>query len=274
MQQEYKCYNRRMTMKEKYYKSQPIILGLAGKAASGKTSVAESILPKAKINSIDEFIIWDHLFFTLPLYEIASIKKTTLGLRQRERQLFSIHQVLYDLFGGNALGNIPDYAHFTDLVNQLYNLPIEPEGQKPRSFLQKAGDLCRAYDPECFVKWIIYKASKAHRTIVSSQSHEDNPLPVGIIISDVRQKNEAEKILAQPNGIVVYFDASDEKRNERMLKRDGRLMTVEQANHVSEKQCDLVKEIASFVIDTDNLSIEQQTEKTLDIVKSFVNIYA
>jgi len=262
-----------MMLENKYYKEYPLIIGLAGKAASGKTSVAESIVPKVSINPVNNSIIWDHIFFTLPLYEIASIKRTTLGLRQKDRQLFSIHQVLFDLFGGNALGNIPDYKHFTDLVEQMYSLPIEQE-KKPRSFLQKAGDLCRLYDPDCFAKWAIYKASRMHRSIVSTETYEDNQLPVGIIISDVRFENEANKILKQPNGLIIYFDASDYTRNQRMIERDGLLMTEAQASHRSEKECELVKELASAIIDTDNMSLEQQSAKTLETINGLINVNA
>jgi gluconate kinase len=263
-----------MNVQKKYHPEYPIIIGLSGKAASGKTSVAEQIVPKARINNSDGHIIWDHIFFTLSLYEIATIKKTTLGFRQKDRQLFSIHEVLFDLFGGNALGNIPDYRHFIDIVEQLHNLAIEPEGIKPRSFLQKAGDLCRLYDPEIFAKWAIYKSTKMHRSIISSEGFQDNPKHVGIIISDVRFKNEADKILSQPNGMIIYFDASDEVRNERMMKRDGHLMTAEQSSHKSEKECDLVKEISSAIIVTDDLSIDEQTNKTLEIINEFINVYA
>jgi len=263
-----------MSIQKKYHPEYPIIIGLSGKAASGKTSVADQIVPKARINNSDGDIIWDHIFFTLPLYEIAGIKKTALGYRQKDRQLFSIHEVLFDLFGGNALGNIPDYKHFTDLVDQLYHLGIEPEGIKPRSFLQKAGDLCRLYDSDVFAKWVIYKAAKMHRDIISSESFQDNPKHVGIMISDVRFKNEADKILNQPNGMVIYFDALQRTRNERMLKRDGHLMTAEQSFHKSEKECDLVKSVASAIIVTDELSIDQQTNKTLEIINEFVNVYA
>jgi len=172
------------------------------------------------------------------------------------------------------IGNIPDYRHFTDLVEQIYALPIEQEPLKPRSFLQKAGDLCRLYDPECFAKWVIYKASKMHRSIISADSYEENELPVGIIISDVRFVNEASKILGHPNGMVIYFDASDETRNARMMKRDGMLMTEAQSSHVSEQECDLVKGLASAIINTDNMSMEDQASQTIQIINGYINAYA
>jgi uridine kinase len=36
---------------EKFRDNQPIIIGLAGKAGSGKTSVAESIIPKGSLDA-------------------------------------------------------------------------------------------------------------------------------------------------------------------------------------------------------------------------------
>lgn len=258
----------------KYNHSDPIVLGLAGKAATGKTSVAEQIVPKAQINVNNSDIVWDHIFFALPLYELASAKKDIVGLRQRERQLYSIHNIIYDIYGASALGNIPDYKDFIELVNQIYNLPISSDGIKPRSFLQKAGDMCRAYDPDCFAKWAERKAKTLYKNYVKSFESEDDDSPFCVIISDVRFLNEAETIKAMPNGIIVCYDASDEIRNERIYNRDGLYMTEEQKNHRSEQEIDMIKEIADLVVDTDNLTIEQQTQQTIQLVRSLVSVHA
>lgn len=264
-----------MIENKKFYSDYPIVLGLAGKAATGKTSVAESLVPKAQINKpIYNNIAWDHIFFALPLYELASIKKNTLGQRQKDRQLFAIHEVLYDIFGGSALGTIPQYEDFSQLVKDIYNLPIEPEGIKPRSFLQKAGDLCRAHDPQCFAKWGIIKTSKMFREYMSTQEYTEQETPLCIIVSDVRFENEAAMIAKQPNGIIVCYEASDDVRLERMMKRDGQLMTNEQMMHKSELQMDLVKNYASAIIDTDGLSIEDQSKETIKLIQSFTDVYA
>jgi hypothetical protein len=45
-------------------------------------------------------------------------------------------------------------------------------------------------------------------------------------------------------------------------------MTDEQLNHNSEKEIDLVKEVSTFIINTDNLSIEDQAKATLQLVKN------
>jgi dephospho-CoA kinase len=74
--------------------------------------------------------------------------------------------------------------------------------------------------------------------------------------------------------MVIYFDASDETRNARMMKRDGMLMTKAQSSHVSEQECDLVKGLASAIINTDNMSMEDQASQTIQIINGYINAYA
>lgn len=243
----------------------PIIIGLAGKAGSGKTSVAEQIVPKGSIEIIKENTKWDHIFYALPLYEMASIKKNTKGQKEESRKLFALHEVLYDVYGGSSLGNIPDYPNFVNLVNQINNLAIEPEGIKPRKFLQTAGDLCREHYPDCFSNWAISRAKKIYRETIRSSEDEDTKNVV-VMVSDVRYLNEARGILEQPNGFIICFDATQETLNQRLLKRDGKLMSEDEMAHSSEKQIDYIKNIASAIIDTNNLNLEQQTEKTIEII--------
>lgn len=255
--------------------TQPIILGLAGKAATGKTSVAEAIVPKAKISFSDSEVEWDHIFFALPLYEMATVKRSILGLRQRERQLYSLHSIVYELFGGSPIGGMPDYEVLIQLVRDIYTLPIESEDRKPRSFLQKAGDLCREVDPDCFAKWAINKAKSLYRQHDSDcYDIGEETSPFCVIISDVRFVNEAEHILSQPNGILVCYEASDNVRDSRILKRDGIHMTEEQKNHKSEQQIDIIKNMASLVINTDEMSIVDQTSATINVINSLVGSYA
>jgi dephospho-CoA kinase len=99
-------------------------------------------------------------------------------------------------------------------------------------------------------------------------------MPMAIIISDVRFENEAKKILDQPNGLIICYEASDEIRNERMMRRDGHAMTPEQMNHRSEQEIDLIKEKASAIINTDNLNIAEQALATTNLVQTFTDVYA
>ena len=249
----------------------PIILGISGLAGTGKTSVAEAIVPKGRITTESD-MIWDHIFFALPLYELASIKTNVRGLRQRDRQLYEIHNVLYDLYGGSPISNVPDYEDLTKLVHDIYNLPIEYD-MKPRTFLQKAGDLCRQLRQDCFATWAIAKANKLYKEYLRT-TDEENQLPFVVIISDVRFLNEAHTILAQENGTLLNFSASDNVRFQRLMQRDGYLMSEEQRKHKSENEMDSVREVAHAIIDTDGLTIAEQTKATVSYIRERVMNYA
>lgn len=246
-----------------YVKQQPIIIGLAGKAGSGKTSVAESLVPKGSLNRLNYGIVWDHIFFALPVYEMLSAKNNIRGLNEESRKKYAIHESLYDLYGNSSIGLIPDYDSFIQKVNYIYNLPLDPHAQKQRTFLQKAGDISRDGYDDCFCHWAIKKSTDLYKSYIKSLTEEDKENPFAIIISDVRLENEAKTILKMPNGVVVYFDADQHTLNERLIKRDGKISSAKEDSHITEQQGDIIKQLASFVIDTNNLNIEEQTKKTL-----------
>jgi len=251
---------------------QPIILGLAGKAGSGKTTVAEQIVPKGSIESTQGSIKWDHIFYARPLYEMASVKKNIRGVNEQSRKLYAIHDILFDVYGGSAIGNIPSYEEFTEKVKQIQSLPIEPEGIKPRKFLQKAGDICREFDADCFAKWAIIKANRIYRQYIKQNEESDFESDFGIIISDVRYLNEAKSILKQPNGFVIVFDADEDTLDNRLIKRDGKLMSGDELSHSSESQINDIKEVASIVMKTDSMSIEDQVKETINFIKSMKEV--
>jgi dephospho-CoA kinase len=261
-------------MEKVFKKEMPIIVGLAGKAGSGKTSVAEFFVPKGSIDVKMHGVKFDHIFFALPLYELASIKKSIKGVNALNRQLYSIHETLFDIYGNSALGYIPHYFDFVDKVEEIFNLPIEPEGTKPRSFLQKAGDICRDGNPDCFAMWGISKSMKLYQQYYKSLAEDEDESPFVVFISDVRFVNEAERILKQPNGVVICFDADQKTLDERILKRDGRMMSEEQKSHKSEQQIEDIKAMSTHVIRTDNMSVEDQAMETLKILKLVQGQYA
>jgi len=244
----------------------PIILGLAGKAGSGKTTVAENLVPKGSIDVSIGGIKWDHIFYALPIYELASIKRTISGTNAKNRQLYAIHEVLFEVYGGSALGNIPSYETLVEKVSLLYHLPIEPEGIKPRSFMQEAGDICRHGFEDCFATWAISKSHKMFSSYRKSLSEDEARDPFAVIISDVRFINEAQKILEQPNGIIVCFDATEEVLLDRIMKRDGRPMTDQQSSHKSEQQISTIASMSNYVVDTSDMSIEEQVSSTLKCI--------
>lgn len=254
--------------------NQPIIVGLAGKAGSGKTSVADSIVPKGSLETVKYGYRWDHLFFALPLYEMASIKKNTIGVNEKSRKLFALHEALYELYGSSAIGDIPQYEKFLEIVYELERLPIEPEGVKPRTFLQEAGDVCRKNYPNCFAHWALVKSYKLYAQFCNENDSDEDDAKMAIIISDVRYSNEAEAIKKQPNGFIVCFEASEETLNNRLLKRDGYLSTRIQSEHSSENGIEQVKKMADIIMDTNYMSLEEQTLNTLIALGMKVEINA
>jgi len=258
-------------MSKTFRQNHPIIVGLAGRAGSGKTSVAETICPKGLVVSPaglaeGSSIIWQHIFYALPLYELASIKKNVKGINERSRKLYAIHDVLYEIYGGSPIGFVPDYEKLTNMVMQIEALPIEPEGIKPRNFLQKVGDICRNHRDSCLSEWAIMKSSKLYREYIRGLEEDGVANPFAVIISDVRLENEANSILKQPNGIVIVFDAEETTLNQRIIKRDGRPLSEEQMNHHSEKQVDIIKQKATHILKTDDMSLEEQSINTLKLI--------
>lgn len=254
------------------YLNQPIILGLSGKAGSGKTSVAESIIPKGSMELIKYGILWDHIFYALPLYEMASIRRNIVGINEESRKLHALHEVLYDVYGGNSIGNMPHYDILVKKVKEIYNLPIDLEGTKPRGFLQQAGDICREFDDNCFSTWGIIKANELYRQFIKRSEdvdkYSDTLTPMCVIISDVRYKNEALSILKQPNGFVISFHADRDTLDDRLIKRDGQLMSSNHSGHSSEQDFDEVKALASAIIDTNNMDLKQQVEATIECLRT------
>lgn len=254
-------------MSRMYNPDYPIVVGFAGKAATGKTSVAEAIVPKASFDNFRSGIYWDHIFFAMPLYELLAIRTKIEGVNSQSRKLFAIHETLYDLYGNTTLGSVPDYHSFISLVDSIGREPLDLEGAKPRSFLQKAGDMCRAHDPKCFAKWGVKKSYELHREYVKSLEEDEESKPYCVLISDVRFENEAEAILKLPNSMLIMFDASDEVRRERIFSRDGVYMTDAQMSHRSEKEIDNFAHTASATIDSSSMSVEDQAVKTITLIK-------
>ena len=253
----------------------PIIIGLCGKAGTGKTSIANTIVPSHSIKyDKPNRTIWDHAFFAMPLYEMASIKRMTKGELSRDRILYQMHDVLADLFGKSPAYGAPTYDRFTDLVKSITDLPMPTdEDMKPREFLQEAGELCRAEKGDCFVQWARKMANRRANALLSDDAEEYDQYVC--IFSDVRYENEANMIASQPGGILIRFDASNDVRMDRLYNRDGYRMPDSQLNHSSENVELIPENIITAVINTDNMNVEQQAQATNKIIeKELQRIYA
>lgn len=267
-------------MFDTYDENQPVIVGLAGPPGAGKTSTANYLRPLAmaeyeyEVDEEDldkhiEIVRWDHLWCAMPLYELASIRTKVSGVNQQSRQLHQIHDVLRDVFRMSI-----DYDDMVELAYDIYSLPIREDGGKPRSFLQQAGSLMRAYDPDCFAKWVVNKSQSNFRERRMNEHDTENTSYVYItVVSDVRYLNEATLISQQRNSMLIYLDVSDQEAKARLLDRDGFVLSSEELSHESEadRQTEEFMRLFNIHIETDNLSPKEQGESVKFAILDYVH---
>lgn len=259
-----------------------VVVGFAGEAATGKTSTADALVPGASSQLFrDEgssfFGLgynWTHLSFALPLYQMASARRDIEGHMSRDRQLYEIHRTLLDTWDSPLFGG-PSYDQLVEMAYQIQEFPITTEG-KPRDFFQYVGtDLCRAFDRDCWVRWMRKKIDQEHRDFILQRrldghglDEEDEDPLFGVIISDVRYQNEAEFIKRFKNSRMIRFTARPEVIQERLLERDGRLMTREQNGHETETSVrDIDKKLFDATIDTSDLTLEEQVNRVRELIQ-------
>jgi len=268
---------------------QPIVLGFAGGYCTGKTSTANGIAPPVRIGFSEgkqhtgSRIIWDHLYYALPLYRMATARQSIEGEQARQRMLYEIHATLLDVFGNNPLYGAPKYDELVRMANEIATYPCPKEG-KPRSFLQHVGtDIIRVYDDDAWVKWMDRKIKENHRKFLWEHreiepccEHDcDNPVEnldeippmYGVVISDCRFRNEAQLIAEHPNGVLLKFTVDPEEAARRQYERDGYSMNGTQKEHKSEHQLDgIPEEWYTKVIDTTEMKLSEQVNMVKNLI--------
>lgn len=257
----------------------PIVIGLAGEAGTGKTASASLLCPSVRMVDVNgnqitgdlssnpanpPRYIWDHLWYSIPLYRIATARQQISGHRAHDRMCYEIHNALLDLWGGPMFG-APSYDDLVELVYDIVATPCDPEG-KPRRFLQSVGtDLLRAIDDDVFVNWMRRRIGAAQREFVSE--YEDTNAIHAIIVSDIRHKNEAALVREYQNSILVKLEASPEVRHQRLVERDGQGLDETSGRHRSENSIsDIPEEWYSYRLNTDDLPLYEQAE----IIRNYV----
>jgi len=245
----------------------PIIVGFGGKAGVGKTMTAEGLVPQKSMR-IDEknMVVWDHLFFALPLYELITIKRDVQGDNEIQRQLYLTMEKYLDIFGSPIYG-APDLAEVVELVYETveFALPEDPS-IKPREFMQVFGtDKCRALNPDVWVEWMKRTVNRRFAPYKDSHTYV-------VLLSDVRFPNEAQMIMDHPNGLMIKLDASESVRQERLARRDANhtSMTKEQAGHKSETLVDVMP--FDVKLDTNNWSLEDQIIEVHNLIRDTFRI--
>lgn len=257
-------------MSKRFNPEHPIVVGLLGEAATGKTVVGRGFVPYASSSHVylndpnddeeEARLVVEHLWFAMPLYEMAAVKTKTEGEKRKQRQLYGTYEVLFDLFGRSPLYGLPKFDTMVELTKEIAALPIAADG-KPRTFLQTAGTMCRDLDEDVFVKWMDRKIK------ANAARYIEMVVPHLTFISDVRMVNEAKWIADQPNGVLIKFSCDDEVRAERIEKRDGKRMTAEQLSHESELSVKMIpKKIIDTTIDSTDLTVQEQAAATTEFI--------
>jgi hypothetical protein len=256
----------------------PVVLGLAGEACTGKTTTATLLAPPGSLSTSRKVAAWEHLAFSMPMYELASIRRKVEGEDAHDRMAYAVHAVLVDVFGLPGYG-APPYVDLVDFVAEICLYPLHMEDEKPRAFLQWVGSQIRDLSPDAFIRWMQKKINanyawwKSQLEAPSDDMYEDEYPPYVSVISDVRLGPEASLINRMQNGILIKLTASPSARRERAYDRDGRAMTEEEAVHVTEQWIAQAPDnLFDYTIDTTDMSETDVVDQIRSIVDNYIGI--
>lgn len=151
-----------------------------------------------------------------------------------------------------------EYFAFSKGIHDVIELTMPELYQegKPRQALQHIGQELRKIKPDVWIEYLFN-----HDSFKYAERSEQN-----IIITDVRQPNEAIKLL-EKGFHIIKVTASPEVRTARALA-NGDNFTTDMLNHETEKvisQCPY-----NYLIDN-SYSIDSLEEKILNILKEVLN---
>jgi hypothetical protein len=258
-----------------YTPGQPIVVGLAGEACVGKTTTAQLLAPPGVLAYAPNQVAWEHLAFSMPMYELATIKKKVEGEDAHDRMAYAVHAVLVDVFGLPGYG-APPYVDLVDFVADICLYPLQMQEEKPRAFLQWVGSQIRDLSPDAFIRWMQKKINANYafwRTLLPPNMDEEDMPPYAVVISDIRLGPEASLIKRMPNGVLIKLSASPSARRERAYDRDGRAMTEEEAVHVTEQWiAEAPDDLFDHRIDTTDMSETDVADQVRSVVDSYLGI--
>ncbi len=242
----------------------PIFVGLSGPAGAGKTTTGNLVAPPV-VTYLDPDAAppaqFRHVALAKPIYEMVTTKRVIKGTDRESRILYELHDTLNTLMARSI-----DYNDLVELVFDVFAMDAGTEDDaKPRTFMQTVGDMCRAGYQDSFVDYLIRRAQIDWG--MENSEAEDELGPYFVIVSDVRYLNEVERMRDTGNFVLIRLEASRAVLDQRILDRDGRVMTDEEWDHPTETQAkDFPDEWFDLVLDTDTLD---PTEQALT-VKNFL----
>jgi hypothetical protein len=203
-------------------------LGIVGRMASGKTTVANNLC--------------EHYGFVR--YSLASKLKEMCELHKpgwSEQEAYPmLMKHLQDLFPGDDFRTLHSLA--SDIITVFADIPVV-DG-KNRRLLQVVGtDVIRKISPDVWTNYLI--------------RYIDGQMPPNAVVDDVRFRNEAELLRAHRYRI-IKLEVPEEERILRLHESYGRPPTDEELNHPSEAEVDTIPdEHIDYVLRTDGPKSEQ-----------------
>jgi hypothetical protein len=256
----------------------PIVVGLAGEACTGKTTTAQLLAPTGALSTSRRRSAWEHVTFSMPMYELASIRRKVEGEDAHDRMAYAVHAVLVDVFGLPGYG-APPYVDLVDFVAEICLYPLHMEEEKPRAFLQWLGSQIRDLSPDAFIRWMQKKINsnyafwKSQLEAPEDELYEDEYPPYVTVISDIRLGPEASLVKRMQNGLLIKLTANPLARQERAYDRDGRTMTEEEATHITETWlAGAPDDTFDVIIDTTQMGQTDVMDEVKAIVDQFIGI--
>ncbi len=247
----------------------PIIIGLVGEAGTGKDSVADYLVPLARSGALhEEQTVFDRIAFAQPLKRMATARQKISGYKAADRTLYDIHTTLVELLGNSPLYGAPDYDDLISMTRKIFSLSCEPDGDKPRKFLQEAADICKTHSENCFVIYAKLKMQEMYRQhLYDHKQNDEIAPPFVVIVTDVRLMSEATMISAQPNGLLIRLSAEPNARIERIQKRDGWL-DPKRLGHFTEMEIAKIDPMMyNLIIDTTDMIEKEVCEQVYEFIQ-------
>lgn len=222
-----------------------ILLGVSGRIASGKDTVAPRVLGSLGVENSQ------HIFFALALKSEASqiiemIREAPTGAKHHPSLIGSVARAM--------TCPVHDAQFMVEtLWDDVRNGVVKDAYDRTtstRSALQYWGTECRRTQDENY--WV-----KKSMALVIAELAEGS----SVMVTDARFENEVDAILSA-GGSVVRLHVSEEEQRRRLAKRDGLTPTVEALTHTSETSLDRYEAEGCFTVtvDTDKHDIDETVE--------------
>ncbi len=216
-------------------------IGISGKIASGKSTVAAHITRKygGEIHPFAE-----------PMKALENIHA---NFPNGDEQTKRIWPIINDI--AIATGKPNEATHLLTMVEKVFAKHEPMPGRKNRAFLQEIGTECvrKQFDDLAWVKYLIYK-----------YGNDDT------IVDDVRFENEA-KALSDAGFMLIRLEIDPEEQRRRIIELYGKF-DPQALKHLSEVDLDNKKHLFHAIVRSSVRPVERVLERIDKVVEEYSNV--